>query len=367
MKLRLIILLHIGITLLFVTCKPTAKTVLTSYGDGSYIFDLADTTLVLTKNHNSSFDSTFLSKDEALQTQFVCEFDSISSPSLTFELNSDSLIENDAFLLPKKLLALSDIEGNFEAYYKLLLSNEVIDSSYNWTFGKGHLVIVGDLVDRGDYVTQCLWLTYHLENEAKKHGGDVHYLVGNHEQLVLLGYDNYVSEKYLSLYKVLKTDVSKIYSNRSYLTHWISNKNAMCKIGERLFVLGGINPKILKYNVDISQVNAEIRRDFCTNEFKTDTANFLLTNEGILWYRGLVVDNQKHKKIEEPQLDSILTHFQCKSVVVGHSMVDQISKDFNGRVIRIDVDHYENSSALLIEDGIDYITDNKGDKRQINP
>ncbi len=363
MKLRLIIILQIGITLMLGSCKPNVKTVFNSYGDGPYIYDLGDTTLVITRNRICTFDSIFLTNEAMLNTQFVCEFDSIYCPALKFELRHETILEKDSFPLPSKLLALSDIEGNFKDYYNLLITNNVIDSSYNWTFGNGHLVIVGDLVDRGDYVTQCLWLTYHLENEAKNHGGEVHYLFGNHEQLVLLGYDNYSSEKYRSIYKVLKANVSKVYSSSSLLVNWISNKNAMCKIGNYVFVHGGISPNILKYNININQINKEVRRDFCTNEFKTDTSNFLLTNEGVLWYRGLVVDSKKHKKIREVELNSILTHFQCRSIVVGHSMVDTVSKDFNGKIIRIDVDHYENSSALYIENGVEYVVDRDGKKR----
>lgn len=363
MKRRLIIILQIGITLILSSCTPNVKTVLNSYGDGPYIYDLGDTTLVLTRNRNCTFDSTFLTNETMLNTQFVCEFDSISCPALKFELIIETTLEKDSFPLPSKLLALSDIEGNFKDYYHLLITNNVIDSLYNWTFGNGHLVIAGDLVDRGDYVTQCLWLTYHLELEAKKHGGVVHYLLGNHEQLVLLGYDNYFSDKYRSLYKELNTDVTKIYSKESHLNRWISNSSAMCKIGNYLFVHGGISAKLLNYQISISQINNEVRRDISTNKFKTDTSNFLLTTEGILWYRGLVVDNEKCKKISEPQIDSILTYFQCKSIVVGHSMVENISNDFSGKVIRIDVDHYENSSALFIENGIEYIVDRNGKKR----
>ena len=34
------------------------------------------------------------------------------------------------------MLILSDIEGNFEAFRKLLQANHVIDDNFNWTFEK---------------------------------------------------------------------------------------------------------------------------------------------------------------------------------------------------------------------------------------
>src|SRR5688500_1528714 len=67
----------------------------------------------------------------------------------------------------KKMLVISDIEGNFAALRKLLQGNNVIDENFNWVFDKGHLVFIGDFVDRGTMVTEVLWLIYSLEEKAK--------------------------------------------------------------------------------------------------------------------------------------------------------------------------------------------------------
>jgi hypothetical protein len=50
---------------------------------------------------------------------------------------------------------------------------------------------------------------------------------------------------------------------------------------------------------------------------------------------------------------------------VGHTPVEKISKDFNGKVIRIDVDHYRNSSAFLIENKHHYTVDNEGNRTKL--
>ena len=62
------------------------------------------------------------------------------------------------------MLALSDIEGEFENFRALLIAGHMMDSLYHWTFGKGHLVICGDLFDRGRDVVAELWLLYKLED-----------------------------------------------------------------------------------------------------------------------------------------------------------------------------------------------------------
>jgi len=56
----------------------------------------------------------------------------------------------------------------------LLQVNGVIDHALNWSYSSGHLVLIGDMVDRGNNVVPLLWLIYKLEGEAKLAGGDVH-------------------------------------------------------------------------------------------------------------------------------------------------------------------------------------------------
>src|SRR5690606_30409972 len=63
-------------------------------------------------------------------------------PGKTFSVKLKDRIENEK---PeheaKKIFALSDLEGNFSAFRKLLQGNGIIDADYNWTYGDGHLVL----------------------------------------------------------------------------------------------------------------------------------------------------------------------------------------------------------------------------------
>ena len=36
-------------------------------------------------------------------------------------------------------------------------ADHIVDDGGNWAFGQGHLVVVGDVFDRGDEVTEILW------------------------------------------------------------------------------------------------------------------------------------------------------------------------------------------------------------------
>ena len=43
------------------------------------------------------------------------------------------------------------------------------------------MVFLGDLFDRGNDVVRTLWFIYRLEREARKQGGAIHVVLGNHE------------------------------------------------------------------------------------------------------------------------------------------------------------------------------------------
>lgn len=53
------------------------------------------------------------------------------------------------FVSFEKLLVIFDIEGNFDVFVNFLKGNEVINEDYEWIYGLGYLVLVGDFFDRG--------------------------------------------------------------------------------------------------------------------------------------------------------------------------------------------------------------------------
>ena len=81
--------------------------------------------------------------------------------SSSLDINSyDTLYlpEKSTYNKVKKIIALSDIHGQYDLTIELLKNNKVIDKELNWNFGKGHLVIAGDIFDRGDKVNEVVSL-----------------------------------------------------------------------------------------------------------------------------------------------------------------------------------------------------------------
>jgi hypothetical protein len=93
----------------------------------------------------------------------------------------------------ERVVALSDIHGAYKPLVKTLRNAGVIDDKLSWASGNTHLVIVGDILDRGPESRQAMDLLMRLEGEAAAAGGRVHVLVGNHEAMNLIGDLRYVS------------------------------------------------------------------------------------------------------------------------------------------------------------------------------
>jgi len=361
-KLKISIL---SIVLSFILYSCSTQLELSSYGDGPYVFYAGSKTGVITFDRMQNPDTTYFDTEKLKAVTLVSEFDSIPCPALVFKIRTELSSTDAEYPMPSKLIAVSDIEGNFEKFYKLLKANKVIDNNYNWIFGNGHLVIVGDLVDRGDYVTQCQWLVYKLEEAALKAGGKVQYLLGNHDRMILSGDDRYISDKYQLIYKKLNAKASNLYSAATELGKWMRNKNAVAKIGSTIFVHGGLSYELLEKDLTIDVINSIVKQEVDKEEPQSEDAKFLLSKYGILWYRGLITDYGEYKKITEDKLDEVLKKYSAEKLVAGHCVVDSVSADYSGKVIRLDVDHYEKAQGLLIENGMFFAIDEFGNKRRL--
>ena len=312
--------------------------------------------------NNQVFSISFFEKDGAIvskidsfpiaQKKDIVLQVSTDEPGKTFPVHLKDKLENEKAVFKKenKILVLSDIEGNFAGLRKLLQVSSVIDSSFNWTFGEGHVVLVGDFVDRGSQVTEVLWLIYSLEEKAKAAGGYLHFVLGNHEIMDLSGDLRYLHAKYLQTITLLQMEYQTLFDANSELGKWLRTKNVVEKIGDVLFTHGGISAPVNRMDVSLQEINDLARPYYSDTTFvypdaKVDT---IFGDFGPFWYRGyykgFYIAGQK-------QIDSTLDKFKVKTIVNGHTIVaDTISTWFKGRVIDTDVHHASGKSeALLIE------------------
>ena len=243
---------------------------------------------------------------------------------------------------PKKLLVISDVEGQYRDVFRFLSANGVIDRAGKWSFGDGHLVCVGDFVDRGTEVTEVLWLFHRLTGEATRAGGHVHFLLGNHEAMVLGGDVRYTDEKYKVMAKRLELRCEELLGAKTVLGRWLRSCNSVERIGELIFVHAGLSPAVAGESFDYAAVNSQVRSVLGVpkKEIEDRTAKELVWGrQGPLWYRGYF---EKYADDYGPVpelavLDKILEHAGGSTIVVGHTKVERVTSMFEGRVLAIDI------------------------------
>ena len=307
---------------------------------------------------------TFYNKEQVV---IHCRFDDHPDWDFTTALKDSIAIENSLYAEADSLLAFSDIEGEFGAFRKLLVANNVIDTAYNWTFGTGHLVLVGDFFDRGTNVTETLWLIYALEEKAERQGGKVHFVLGNHEIMNLQDDIRYVSNKYIKNTYLIKANYKTWFTQNTELGRWLHSKNVIEKVGGILFVHGGISEQVNKMNIRIEEINRSCRpyyfvpraqRDSLMDEFSKD---LLLASTSPLWYRGYAQDEANIEQVKET-----LSTYGVDKIVVGHTVVDHVTAMYEGHVIDIDTKHSKgHSEGLLYNMGKYYRIDTTGVRYEI--
>ena len=117
----------------------------------------------------------------------------------------------------ERVVALADIHGAYPAFGRTLKSAGVIDAEDHWTAGATHLVVVGDLLDRGEDSRRVMDLVRRLEGEAVDAGGAVHLTLGNHELMNLLGDLRYVAEGEYAAFAAEETAVQRDQAYERYL------------------------------------------------------------------------------------------------------------------------------------------------------
>ncbi len=333
--------------------------------DGPYVLyknDLVFVKYIIEKNGAIEIrsDSTALTEKENLPIKVLTD-----EPGKTFavQLKKKLLVEKSEYKKVSKQMAISDIEGKFRPFRKLLQANGVIDTNFNWTFGDGHLVLTGDFFDRGSQVTEVLWLIYSLEDKAKEAGGYVHFILGNHEIMNLSGDIRYVQSKYKENAALLGERYVDLYSENSELGRWLRTKNVIEKVGNILYVHGGISSQINRMDISISDINELARPLYADSSYQYENKKqeIVFGDSGPFWYRGYY---QGSIKASPEQIDSTISKFSIRHIATGHTMVaDTISTWFGGKVFDTDVHHAKGfSEALLIEDGKFYRVNTIGEK-----
>jgi len=318
------------------------------YEDAPHILSLNDS-IVNIMNIIQDENSQDLNKPK-----IISKFHKINKVDLSdylFEKKIDmKLVENTnqyEFKNVEKVLAIGDIHGEYNALLTLLKKHKIISEELDWIFDNGHIVFCGDVFDRGDKVTETLLFIYKLEQQAEEAGGKVHFVLGNHELMVLSGNLKYLNKKYKYIQNQTGINYSYLYNNNTLIGKWIRTKNAVIKINDILFVHGGIHPDLADKPYTINDINNYIRGYLNYSDLNQHSID-LIGIDGPLWYRGYIHDDERKAKIKVDDIERILKKYEAKKIIFAHTTVNEITPLYDSRLIAIDVPLSDSKGEALI-------------------
>lgn len=288
-----------------------------------------------------------------------------------------------------RVVAVGDIHGDYENFVKVLTAAGLIDRRGNWAADDTHFVQLGDLPDRGPDTDKIIKHMQQLERQARRRGGMVHALIGNHEAMNVLGDLRYVHageyealrsrragtlhdnlyarfvarleaadskfvaddahrEEFDRLYPLGFVEHRRAWGEDGEFGSWVRAHNAVIKINRSLFLHGGISPEVL--GTPISEINDSIRSDL--GGALEEVLGLSELQSGPLWYRGLA---NRDEVLEQAHVEAILAFYDVDRIVVGHTPgLGTIVPRFGGKVLVIDTGisaYYGGHMASLLIEG----------------
>jgi len=325
------------------------------------------------------------------------------------------------------VVAIGDVHGDFDDFVTILQRAGLVDAQHHWTGGQTTLVQVGDLLDRGPKPREVMDLVISLEKEAPNSGGRVVALLGNHEMMNIMGDLRYVTAENYASYADNKSaerqksayqeyvkwrrshaqllaelpqpmeltepewmarhplgfiEQREAFSPKGSYGKWVREHSAVAKIGDEIFLHGGIHPNLAHLKLDtinshirdeikafdsakddlvdqkvilpffsLQEISAAVQAELSAErksivpsdqQRQARLVGFLgygdwlsVRADGPLWFRGY---DQWSEEEGDAQIGKVLESYNAKRIVVGHTVQKggRMRNRFGNRVFLID-------------------------------
>ena len=194
----------------------------------------------------------------------------------------------------ERVVAIGDIHGAEGNLVSILQSAGLVDQQRKWSGGRARLVQTGDFTDRGAPVRSVMDLLMRLEDEARRAGGRVEVLLGNHEFMNMLRDLRDVSPDAFAAFVDAESEPRR---NKAFMAHatiarrfgeelnrndwlrahppgyveyieamgprgrygrWLRSRKVVTKVDDSLFMHAGISPQS---NASVEDVNRLAERE----------------------------------------------------------------------------------------------------------
>jgi hypothetical protein len=227
------------------------------------------------------------------------------------------------------LVAIGDMHGDLDAGRRALRLAGAIDAADQWVGGDLVLVQTGDVIDRGDDDRALLDLLERLRPQARAAGGQLIALSGNHELMNVAQDFSYVTHGGMEAFASVGGRAAAFRPGGPYAV-LLAERPVVFKVGDTLFVHGGILPKHAQYGLD--RMNDEVRAWMLGQ--RPTPPEIIVVSDGLVWTRAYSFDDHV---ADCDQLNAALRLLGARRMVVGHTpQLSGITSACDGRVWRID-------------------------------
>ncbi len=277
-----------------------------------------------------------------------------------------------------RVVVFGDLHGDYDKFHDMMARAGLIDARNNWSGGTTHLVQVGDVPDRAPDTRKIMDLLIKLEPQARRAGGYLHALIGNHEAMNMEGDLRYttpgefaafvtpnsaaVRDRYYAMVVAAlkahppaeglpKFDAAFrakfdaecplgwvehqiAWSPQGPYGRWVLTHPAIIRIDDALYLHGGLGPEFVPFDYDVMN-KAVIAALNHQPEVQGGPHDILWNEQGPLWYRGLA---QHDEATEAAKVAAILARYHVSHIVIGHTkQYTAVNARFDGRVLLTDI------------------------------
>jgi len=275
-----------------------------------------------------------------------------------------------------RIVVIGDLHGDYAKFADILRDAGLTNEHGDWIGGQTHLVQLGDVPDRAPNTRQILDELMRLEPQARRAGGYVHALIGNHEAMNMEGDLRYTTpgefaafadrnsprlraQLYQQTLRYIRAHppagglpvFDDAYRAQWEATHplgyaehaaawaptgaygrWVMSHDAVIRINGTLFMHAGLGAGF--NTADRDAMNNAVRAALRGHPLAA-YPDIETNQNGPLWYRGLALNPEA---AEQANLDALLSAQGVTRVVVGHTKrASTILPRFNGHVILTDI------------------------------
>lgn len=277
-----------------------------------------------------------------------------------------------------RVVVFGDLHGDYGKFHDMLSQAGLIDAHDAWSGGATHLVQLGDVPDRAPDTRKILDLLMRLEPQARRAGGYVHALIGNHEAMNMEGDLRYTTPAefaafadrdsprrrdayYAAMVAALQAhppaggppvfdgafraqfdtdhplgwvEHRAAWSPTGIYGRWVLTHSAIIRIDDTLYLHAGIGPEFAPFDMDTMNkaVLAALRHE---PEIAGGPHDILWNEQGPLWYRGMALNDEA---AEGANVAAALSRHGVRRIVVGHTkQYSMINSRFGDGVILTDI------------------------------